>query len=108
MHFRTARHALAVTLAAGALAGCGSTTDVSGGVEDTNKDLAAQGAKLECPKEVSGGEGTEFDCKMISSDGSKSIDVKLKVIKQGDDLALAPVSETEYNKAIGEVGKPAN
>ncbi len=81
----------------------GETTDVSEVVNQTNQDLAAQGAKLDCPKEVDGGEGTEFDCKMQSTDGSKSTDVKLKVIKEGEELGLAPVDEAAFQKAVEEV-----
>ena len=81
----------------------GETTDISEGVNQTNQDLAAQGAKLDCPKEVDGGEGTEFDCKMQSTEGDASVDVKLKVTKQGDELGLAAVDEAAYEKAIQEV-----
>ena len=81
----------------------GETTDISEGVNQTNQDLAAQGAKLDCPKEVDGGEGTEFDCKMQNTDGSKSADVKLKVIKDGEELGLAAVDEAAYEQAIQEV-----
>jgi|SRR5688500_18433842 hypothetical protein len=86
------------------VAGCGGeTTDISEGVNQTNQDLAQAGAKLDCPKEVDGGEGTEFDCKMQSTDGSKSTDVKLKVIKEGEELGLAPVDEAAFQKAVEEV-----
>ena len=86
------------------VAGCGGeTTDVSEGVNQTNKDLAQVGAKLDCPKEVDGGEGTEFDCKLQNTDASKSVDVKLKVVKEGEELGLAPVDEGAFDKAVTEV-----
>ena len=86
------------------VAGCGGeTTDISEGVNQTNKDLAQAGAKLDCPKEVDGGKGTEFDCKLQSSEGSKSVDVKLKVTEEAGELGLAPVDEAAFQKAVAEV-----
>jgi hypothetical protein len=87
------------------VAGCGGTkTDVSAGVKDINDSvLAAQGAKLECPKEIDGGEGATFDCKLKSADGSKSADVKLKVAKQGKDLAVDIADENQFKQALTQV-----
>lgn len=83
--------------------GCGgSTTDVSAGTEDVNRQLEPQGVSLECPKEVDGGEGTEFDCTM-KGEGGKSKAVKLKVVKDGEDLAVDVANQTEFDSAIKEV-----
>jgi hypothetical protein len=87
------------------VAGCGGTkTDVSAGVKDINDSvLAAQGAKLDCPKQVDGGEGKTFDCKLQNADGSKTENVTLKVTKQGKDLAVDLADENQFKTALAKV-----
>jgi hypothetical protein len=70
-------------------AGCGGEeTDVSGGVAEANRQLGQQGVRLDCPKKVDGGEGTEFDCTMRGIQTGKSTKIKLKVRKEGGSLGV--------------------
>lgn len=95
--------ALAGVGAALAVAGCGGEkTDVSAGTEDFNQELEPQGLSLECPKEVDGGEGAEFDCTMKSK-GGESKTVKLKVVKDGDALAVDVANKAEFDSTIQEL-----
>ena len=83
--------------------GCGGeTTDVSAGTDDFNKELAAEGASLDCPKEVDGGEGTEFECTLKGESG-KTSKVKLKVVKQDGDLAVDIVDQAAFDNSRQEV-----
>ena len=83
-------------------AGCGESTDVSGGVAEANKDLAQQGARLQCPKEIDGGSGTEFDCTLRSTRSGKSEKVKLKVTgKDADTVELA--DQAKFSDALRKV-----
>ena len=106
---KLARLPLIVAIAAAlalVAAGCGGEkTDVSQGVNQFNTDiLANQGASLDCPKEVDGGEGTTFDCKLKSTkDDSKSADVQLKIVKQGGNLAVQKADEAAFAKALAQV-----
>jgi hypothetical protein len=87
-----------------ALAGCGGEkTDVSGATEDRNKELSGQGLSLDCPKEVDGGEGTQFDCTM-KGEGGKSKTVKLKIVKENDELAVDVADKAEYDSTVKELG----
>jgi hypothetical protein len=102
MRFTRATSALAVG-AALAAAGCGgSTTDVSAGTEDFNQELKADGLSLECPKEVSGGEGTQFDCTM-KGPGGKSKTVQLKIVTDQGDLAVDVVNKAEFDASRKEL-----
>lgn len=98
------RHMLSVAgLALVFAVGCGGEkTDVSAGTEDFNKELAAEGSKLECPKEIDGGEGTEFECTLKGQSG-KASKVKLKVVKQGEDLAVDVADQAAFDNARQEV-----
>ena len=88
----------------GVAAGCGGeTTDVSGGVKDLNNDLKGQGAELDCPKEVDGGEGTEFECTLKATEGDTSEKVDLKVDKEGDDLVVNVVDRAKFDAALQKV-----
>ena len=83
--------------------GCGGeTTDVSAGTDDFNMELAQEGSKLECPKEVDGGEGTEFEC-TLKGKGGQSEKVKLKVVKQNGDLAVDTVDQAAFDTARQKV-----
>jgi hypothetical protein len=82
--------------------GCGgSTTDVSAGTADFNKELAQEGSKLDCPKQVDGGEGTEFECTLTGKGGSEK--VKLKVVKQDGDLAVDTADQAAFDTARQKV-----
>jgi hypothetical protein len=87
------------------VAGCGGTkTDVSAGVDEFNSAvLAAQGAELDCPKEIDGGEGTEFECDLNATEGEGSEKVKLKVTKEGDNLAVDVSDKDAFNEALATV-----
>ncbi len=101
------RHLARRGLAAGPIAlvvtaGCGESTDVSGGVADANKDLAQQGATLQCPKEIDGGSGSEFECTLKSTRTGKSAKVKLKVTgKDADTIELA--DQVKFSESLQKV-----
>src|SRR4051794_24298316 len=97
---------LAVIVGSGLLAaGCGGeTTDVSQGVTSINKDLARQHVKLECPKTIDGGAGAVFTCTLTNTRNQQSTKMKLRVVKQGDKLAVAPANSKEYPKALQRIG----
>jgi hypothetical protein len=97
------RHMLSVAgLALVFAVGCGGeTTDVSAGTADFNKELAQEGSKLDCPKEVDGGEGTEFECTLTGKGGEEK--VKLKVVKQGGDLAVDTADQAAFDTARQKV-----
>lgn len=102
MRFTKAWTAVPVGLALLA-GGCGgATTDVSAGTEDFNQDLEPQGISIECPKEVNGGENTEFDC-TLKGKGGESKTVKLKIVKDGEDLAVAVANKAEYDATVREL-----
>ena len=87
-------------------AGCGGEkTDVSGGVDNLNKRLSDQGiaAKLDCPKEVDGGEGTEFDCTLASEDGATSEKVELQVQKENGDLVVDVTDQKAWQASLDKV-----
>ena len=94
------RHTLSLVALAPLFAiGCGGeTTDISAAVADTNKNLQGA-AKLTCPKEIDGGEGTEFECTLKGSKSGKTATVNLKVGKD----SIAPVSEKEYVGTLEKV-----
>ena len=84
-------HRLAVLpiLLALALAACGGEkSDVSGGVDAVNRELVAQDAQLDCPKEVDGGEGTEFGCTLRGTKSNRSAKIDMKIVKEGGELAV--------------------
>ena len=92
----------ALCAAAAIAAGCGGEkTDVSGGVDELNQSFGQAGIKLNCPDEVDGGEGAEFDC-TLEGNGKKE-DVKLKIVKQGDDLAVTPADQNDFSKKAAQV-----
>ena len=85
-------------------AGCGGEkTDVSQGVKQINDTLLApQGASLDCPKQVDGGEGAEFDC-TLKGKGGKTADVKLKVTKQNGAFAVDVADQKGFTDALQTV-----
>ena len=87
-------------------AGCGGEkTDVSKGVDNLNERLTQQGipAKLDCPKEVDGGEGTEFECTLKASSGGKEQKIKMEVQKEGGDLVVDVKDQQSFEKALAAV-----
>jgi N-methylhydantoinase B/oxoprolinase/acetone carboxylase alpha subunit len=71
------------------VAGCGGEkSNVSGGVKAINQELAQQGARLDCPKEVDGGEGATFECDLKGIRTNKSAKIKMKIVKENGDLAV--------------------
>jgi hypothetical protein len=108
MKFLNLRRSGVLALAASGLvlvAGCGGTkTDVSAGVKEINDTiLSAQGAALDCPKEIDGGEGTEFECTMKSTAGDQTAKVNMKVVKQGDNLAVDVADQAAFQEALQTV-----
>jgi hypothetical protein len=96
---------LAVALVSLTTAGCGgSTTDVSQGVDSINKDLRPRGAQLQCPKEVNGAAGTVFSCTLVNPRNKKTAKVKMHVIKQNGQLAVAFVNEKSVQQTLIEIG----
>lgn len=97
--------AVPVLLVGLAVAGCGGEkSDVSGGVNAINQELAQQGARLDCPKEVDGGEGATFDCDLKGIRTNKTAKVKMKIVKENDDLAVDFAgSRAEVQAAIRRV-----
>jgi hypothetical protein len=84
-------------------AGCGGEkTDVTAGTEDFNQELQPQGITMECPKEVKGGENTEFDC-TLKGKGGESKTVRLKVVKDGEDLAVDVADRAAYDSAVKQL-----
>lgn len=87
-------------------AGCGGeTTDVSGGVENLNKRLDDQGiaATLDCPDEVDGGEGTDFECTLKADQGGTEQKVQMEVQKENDELVVDVKDAKAWEKAIQTV-----
>ena len=83
-------------------AGCGTEKiDVSGGVENLNSQFAGSGVSIDCPKEIEGGEGTEFDCTLKAAGTSEK--VKLKVVKEEGELKVGAANQAEFDKAVEKV-----
>lgn len=79
----------AVLVALGLLAGCGGEkSDVSGGVDAINRELAAQGARLDCPDEVEGGEGAQFECELRGTRTNKTTKVTMRIVEENGELAI--------------------
>ena len=94
------------TVVAVVAAGCGGEkTDVSGGVDNLNERLTQQGipAKLDCPKEVDGGEGTEFECTLKANEGGKEEKLQMEVQKEGGDLVVDVKDQAAFEKALASV-----
>jgi hypothetical protein len=106
---RLRRIGVALTLAtvvAVVAAGCGGEkTDVSGGVDNLNERLTQQGipAKLECPDEVDGGEGTDFECTLKANEGGKEQKLQMEIQKEGDDLVVDVKDQAAFEKALAAV-----
>ena len=80
---------LAVLLVLPALAACGGEkSDVSGGVEAINRELVNEGARLDCPKEVDGAEGTNFECDLKGAQTGRSTKVTMRIVEENGSLAV--------------------
>jgi hypothetical protein len=96
----------AVAVSAAAAVGCGgSSTDVSQGVANLNKDvLRPLNAKLDCPKTVNGGAGAKFDCTLRNTRTGKSAKLKMTVAKQDGKLAVDVANQNEFKQALKQIG----
>jgi hypothetical protein len=84
-------------------AGCGGEkTDVTKGVDNLNERLTQQGipAKLECPDEVDGADGTEFECTLQASEGDRKQKIKMEISKEGDDYVVDVKDQPSFERAI--------
>ena len=104
------RRNLTVLALAGALAavaaGCGGEkTDVSKGIDSFNDRLRDQGvaAEFDCPKEVDGGEGTEFECTLKQTEGDKTAKVQFVVKKEDGDYVVFEKDQRAMERAIQTV-----
>jgi hypothetical protein len=91
-------------------AGCGGNkTDVSQGVDSYNERFSQQGypVRFDCPKEVDGGDGTEFDCDLKATEGDKKAKVKMEVKKEGEDLVVDVKDQAAFEKALAQVAGQA-
>jgi hypothetical protein len=95
---------LALLAAGSVAAGCGGeVTDVSQGVDELNRVLGQQGAELDCPDEVDGGEGATFDCTMKSTKGDVSAPVEMKIVKEEGELAVDRADDQQFRQALEKV-----
>ena len=84
-------------------AGCGGEkTDVTSGVDNLNERLDQQGipAELDCPDEVDGADGTEFDCELKAQEGDRKQKVKMEISKEGDDYVVDVKDQPSFERAI--------
>ena len=101
------RWCMLVAVAAFAVGCGGEKTDVSQGVDKLNSQvLSQQGATLDCPDEVDGGEGATFDCTMKSTSGDQTAEVKMKIVKEDGDLAVDIADEKQFEEALKKVAQP--
>ena len=85
--------------------GLGDTTDVSKGVESINKELLSdQGVRLDCPTEVTGGNGALFTCTISNTRTDKRTELGMKVANQHGVLAVDIADEKEFRKALQTIG----
>ena len=86
-------------------AGCGGErTDVSQGIDEFNTQvLQPQGAQLDCPDEVDGGEGTTFDCTVKSTKGDESAPVQMKIVTENGELKVDVADQAKFNAAVKKV-----
>jgi Domain of unknown function (DUF4333) len=103
--------ALALTsVFAVAATGCGGEkTDVSKGIDSYNERLTQQGipAEIDCPDQVDGAAGTEFDCTLKANEGDKSAKIRMEIRKEEDDLIVIEKDQKAVERAIQTVvGQP--
>jgi len=100
----TARRALApllVVLALG-VAACGSSTvDITQAVAGLNDTLLAANVQVTCP-ETEVEEDATFTCRVESVDGTRSIDVEMKVVDENGEPALDVVDAAAFQAALEE------
>ncbi|MBA2505976.1 MAG: hypothetical protein H0V29_08535 [Thermoleophilaceae bacterium] len=95
---RASGMAAALALALGLAACGGEKTDVSKPVEELNTSLKATGVTLDCPKEVDGGAGTDFECTFKGPGGDQKTTLTIK--KQGDDLTVDGKDQKQFQTAL--------
>jgi len=72
-----------------ALAGCGGEkSNVSGGVDAVNRELAPQEARLDCPDQVDGAEGAEFECTLRGTRSGRTTKIRMRIVEEGGQLAV--------------------
>lgn len=87
-----------VVLALTAAVGCGGeTTDVSESVDNINELYSKRSVQFDCPDEVDGGKGAEFDCTIKSTETGKKASIKMKVVEQDGALAVDFASDAGGN-----------
>jgi hypothetical protein len=89
-----------------AAAGCGGDkTDVSAVVDTYNDRLSQRGflGRLECPDEVEGREGTEFECTLRAEQGGQTEKVTMEIRKEGDDIIAMEKDPQEFERAVQTV-----
>jgi predicted small secreted protein len=94
-----------VVAAAAFATACGTErTDVSAGVDQLNSQvLSAQGLEADCPDEVEGGAGTEFECTLKATSGGGEQKVKLKIVEEEGELAVDRADPAAFDKAVSEL-----
>jgi hypothetical protein len=98
------RISLLAAMAAVAVGCGGERTDISQGVDELNSQvLEPEGARLDCPKEVEGGEGATFDCTLRSTRGGESATVKMKIVEQEGELAVDVADQQQFERAVARV-----
>jgi len=90
--------AVALALTVGLAACGGDKTDVSKPVEDLNATLKAAKVTLNCPKEVDGGEGTDFECTFKGPKGEQKTTLTIK--KVGDQLTVDGKDPKQFQGAL--------
>ena len=99
--------ALALATAAAAFAaGCGGEkTDIGDAIDARNEAFQQQGVpvKLECPDQVDGQEGTEFDCDLVASRGGDKKKVRMKIDNEGDDLTVDFKDTAAFERTAAEL-----
>ena len=100
----TARRVLApllVVLALG-VAACGSSSvDITQAVAGLNDTLLAANVQVTCP-ETKVEEDATFTCRVESVDGTRSIDVEMKVVDENGEPALDVVDAAAFQAALEE------
>ena len=86
------------------LSGCGETTDVSGAVERLNNGfLAGQKVRLECPREVDGGDGANFECTLRNPRTGRAAPVTLRIVKDDGQSSVDMADGQQFGAALRRV-----
>jgi hypothetical protein len=99
--------ALAVVTAAGVVAaGCGGDkTDIGEAIDQRNEAFQSQGipVKLECPDQVDGHKGAEFDCELVASRGGQKEKVRMEIDEEGDELTVDFKDTAEFERTAAKL-----